>query len=199
MLERWASVLDRLGRDPQLCAAEVEWVAKLRVIDAMRRRDHLAWDHPRLAAMDFQWSDVRPERGLYHRLVAAGAVERLVTDEEVERAVHEPPDDTRAYFRGTVVRRFADVGPGRELGLGGPGRAEPADPAADPAARPVAGHPGPRRRAAAVLPGRRDAGGTARPALSRPRGARGDDAGPAHGAVRVTPPRGRVNSLRVRC
>jgi proteasome accessory factor A len=109
VLERWASVLDRLGRDPQLCAAEVEWVAKLRVIDAMRRRDHLAWDHPRLAAMDIQWSDVRPERGLYHRLVAAGAVERLVSDDEVERAVHEPPADTRAYFRGTVVRRFADA------------------------------------------------------------------------------------------
>ena len=80
-----------------------------RVIDAMSRRDHLAWDHPRLAAMDIQWSDVRPERGLYHRLVAAGAVERLVSDDEVERAVHEPPADTRAYFRGTVVRRFADA------------------------------------------------------------------------------------------
>lgn len=109
VLDRWASVLERLGQDPALCAREVEWVAKLRILDGMRRRDHLAWDHPRLAAMDFQWSDVRPERGLYHRLVAAGAVERLTTDEEVERAVHEPPEDTRAYFRGTVVRRFADA------------------------------------------------------------------------------------------
>lgn len=109
VLDRWTSVLDRLGQDPALCAREVEWVAKLRLLDGMRRRDHLAWDHPRLLAMDFQWSDVRPERGLYHRLVAAGAVERLTTDEEVERAVHEPPDDTRAYFRGTVVRRFADA------------------------------------------------------------------------------------------
>ncbi|MCV2394807.1 depupylase/deamidase Dop [Actinotalea sp. M2MS4P-6] len=108
VVERWASVLDRLAQDPALCAREVEWVAKLRVLDAMRRRDHLAWDHPRLAAMDIQWSDVRPERGLYHRLVAAGAVERLVDDAEIERAVHEPPGDTRAYFRGTVVRRFAD-------------------------------------------------------------------------------------------
>ncbi|MDO8107558.1 depupylase/deamidase Dop [Isoptericola sp. b441] len=109
VLDRWASVLDRLGRDPGLCAREVEWVAKLRLLEGMARRDHLAWDNPRLAAMDFQWSDVRPERGLYHRLVAAGAVERLTTDAQVERAVHEPPADTRAYFRGTVVRRFADA------------------------------------------------------------------------------------------
>ncbi|NTW38441.1 MAG: proteasome accessory factor PafA2 [Cellulomonadaceae bacterium] len=103
---RWASVLERLAEDPSQCAREVEWVAKLRLLEAMRTRDHLAWDNPRLAAMDIQWSDVRPERGLYHRLLAAGAVDRLTTDDEVARAVHEPPDDTRAYFRGTVVRRF---------------------------------------------------------------------------------------------
>jgi len=108
VLDRWASVLDRLALDPMACAREVEWVAKLRLIDGMRRRDHLAWDNPRLAAMDIQWSDVRPERGLYHRLLAARAVERLTTDAEVERAVHAPPDDTRAYFRGTVVRRFGE-------------------------------------------------------------------------------------------
>lgn len=107
VLDRWASVLDRLGTDPMTCAREVEWVAKLRLLDAMRSRDHLAWDHPRIAAMDIQWSDVRPERGLYHRLLAAGAVERLTHDDDVARAVTEPPEDTRAYFRGTVVRRYA--------------------------------------------------------------------------------------------
>lgn len=107
VLDRWESVLDRLGTDPMSCSREVEWVAKLRVLEGMRRRDRLAWDNPRLAAMDFQWSDVRPERGLYQRLLAAGAVERLFDDDQVARAVTEPPADTRAYFRGTVVRRFA--------------------------------------------------------------------------------------------
>ena len=106
VVTRWASVLDRLAVDPASCAREVEWVAKWRLLDAMRSRDRVGWDNPRLAAMDIQWSDVRPERGLYHRLVAAGAVERLVDDAQVARAVHEPPEDTRAYFRGTVVRRF---------------------------------------------------------------------------------------------
>ncbi len=106
VLDRWAGVLGRLRTDPMTCAREVEWVAKLRLLEGMRRRDHLDWDNPRLAAMDIQWSDVRPERGLYHRLVAAGAVERLVTDDEVEAAVTTPPADTRAYFRGSVVARF---------------------------------------------------------------------------------------------
>lgn len=106
VLARWASLLDRLGDEPASCAREVEWVAKLRLLDGMRRRDHLAWDHPRLAAVDLQWSDVRPERGLYHRLVAAGAVELLVEAADVEEAVLHPPHDTRAYFRGEAVARY---------------------------------------------------------------------------------------------
>jgi proteasome accessory factor A len=106
VLDRWGSVLDRLAVDPASCAREVEWVAKLRLLEGLRSRDRIGWDDPRLAAMDIQWSDVRPERGIYQRLAAAGAVERLVTDEDVQRAVTDPPVDTRAYFRGTVVRRF---------------------------------------------------------------------------------------------
>ena len=108
VLDRWTSVLERLADDPMTCAREVEWVAKLRLLEGMRSRHHLGWESSRLAAMDIQWSDVRPERGLYHRLVAAGAVERLTTDDEVTRAMGTPPADTRAYFRGTVVRRFPD-------------------------------------------------------------------------------------------
>lgn len=106
VVDRWASVLHRLGSDRGACARDVEWVAKLRLLEGLRSRDGLEWDHPRLAAMDLQWSDVRPERGIYHRLVTAGAVERLVDDAEVGWAVAHPPRDTRAYFRGEVMARF---------------------------------------------------------------------------------------------
>jgi len=106
VLARWEALLSALGTDPASCARQVEWLAKLRLLDGMRRRDRLAWDHPRLAAVDLQWSDVRPERGLYHRLVAAGAVDLLVTPDQVTDAVAHPPADTRAYFRGEVVARY---------------------------------------------------------------------------------------------
>lgn len=107
VLDRWASVLNRLGTDPASCAREVEWLAKLRLLEGLRRRDHLAWDHPRLAAVDLQWSDLRPERGLYHRLLEAGAIERLVDEDSAERAAVHPPADTRAYFRGEALARYA--------------------------------------------------------------------------------------------
>jgi len=107
VLDRWRSVLGRLATDPASCVREVEWLAKRRLLEGLRSRDRLSWDHPRLHAMDLQWSDVRPERGIYHRLVASGAAERLVDDESVADAVHHAPADTRAYFRGEVMARYA--------------------------------------------------------------------------------------------
>src|SRR5699024_2472665 len=99
VLDRWTSVLARLRTDPASCAGEVEWVAKLRLLEGMRRRDGIGWDHPRLAALDLQWSDVRPAHSIYARLVAAGAVERLVSDDDVAACVVAPPADTRAWLR----------------------------------------------------------------------------------------------------
>ncbi len=109
LLTRWEGVLEKLGTDPMQAAAEVEWIAKLRLLEAMRARDGLGWDAPKLAALDLQWSDLRPERGVYRRLEAAGAVETLVSQEEIEHAIHHPPEDTRAYFRGECVRRYPQV------------------------------------------------------------------------------------------
>ncbi|GIJ46648.1 proteasome accessory factor PafA2 [Virgisporangium aliadipatigenens] len=107
VLDRWESVLDRLGRDPMLCARELDWVAKLRLLEGYRERENLGWASHKLQLVDLQYSDVRPEKGLYHRLVARGAMETLFTDEEVRRAMVEPPEDTRAYFRGRCLAQYA--------------------------------------------------------------------------------------------
>jgi len=37
-----------------------------------------------------------------------GEIERLVTDQEVADAVHLPPTDTRAYFRGRCLEKYAE-------------------------------------------------------------------------------------------
>jgi proteasome accessory factor A len=41
--------------------------------------------------------------GLAAKLTAAGALERVTTDAEVERAMAFPPSDTRAWLRGRMV------------------------------------------------------------------------------------------------
>ena len=108
VLRRWREVVDGLRRDPDSCAAQVEWVAKLSLLQRFRDRAGASWDDPRIAAMDIQWHDLDPGRGLAQRLRAAGHLERLVGDEEIASAVTEPPEDTRAWFRGEVVRRYGE-------------------------------------------------------------------------------------------
>ncbi len=108
VLRRWLDVLDRLAVDPMDLAGELDWPAKLRLLEGFRERDGLGWAAPRLAMVDLQYSDVRLDKGLYNRLVSRGSMQRLVTEAEVLAAVTEPPEDTRAYFRGRCVAQYAD-------------------------------------------------------------------------------------------
>jgi proteasome accessory factor A len=108
VLARWEDVLVRLEQDPMLCKEELDWVAKLALLEQYRSRDGLDWGHAKLALVDLQYSDVRPAKGLYHRLVHLGRMRRLLDDADVSRAVTEPPEDTRAYFRGQCLARYPD-------------------------------------------------------------------------------------------
>jgi proteasome accessory factor A len=103
VLRRWEAVLSGLETDPKSLAGQLDWVAKHQLIDAYRERHGLSWSDHKLAAMNLQYHDVRPERSLFAKL----DMERLVTEEEVERAVTEPPPDTRAWFRGRCLQRWA--------------------------------------------------------------------------------------------
>ncbi len=109
VLTRWESVLSRLADDPMQCSRELDWVTKLEIVEGYRTRDGLAWNHPRLQLVDLQFSDVRAERGLYNRLAARGRVTRLVDEPAIERAMVEPPDDTRAYFRGRCLQQYPEA------------------------------------------------------------------------------------------
>jgi proteasome accessory factor PafA2 len=108
ILDRWESVLHRLGEDPMQLSGELDWVAKLELLEGYRSRDGLDWSHPRLQLVDLQYSDVRPDRGLYNRLVARGRMRRVTTDATIQAAIEDPPEDTRAYFRGRCLRQYAD-------------------------------------------------------------------------------------------
>lgn len=108
VMRLWSDVLTRLGRDPMLCASELDWVGKLRLLRGYQERDGLDWSSPRLAAVDLQFADVRPDRGLAHRLRAMGQVTELVDRDDVVAAVTTPPPDTRAYFRGRCLARFGE-------------------------------------------------------------------------------------------
>ncbi|HET7474825.1 MAG TPA: depupylase/deamidase Dop [Dermatophilaceae bacterium] len=106
VMARWAEVLTKLERDPMSCERELDWVAKLALLQGYRDRDNLAWSSPRLKAIDIQWSDVRADKGIFGLLQDRGRVERLVDEAAVEHAMDHPPEDTRAYFRGRCLAKY---------------------------------------------------------------------------------------------
>ena len=95
--------------DPSSCAADLDWVAKLQVLEGYRERDGLEWSDPRLRAVDIQWSDVRPEKGLFHRLADRGRVthagrRRTAVKEAVTTALPRTPGRGSA---GTCLDKLA--------------------------------------------------------------------------------------------
>jgi proteasome accessory factor A len=108
VLARWASVLDRLGRDPMLCDRELDWVIKRKLIERYMAKHDLPWSDSRVAMIDLQYHDIRPGRGLYLKLEESDAVERLSTEDEISKAIYDPPKDTRAYFRGMCLQKYAE-------------------------------------------------------------------------------------------
>ncbi len=104
VLRRWEAVLSALETDPAAVANQIDWVAKLRLLEGYRERHGVGWDDPRIAALALQYHDLRPDRSLASRV----GLERITDDAEVRQAMSTPPADTRAWFRGTCLQRWAD-------------------------------------------------------------------------------------------
>ena len=104
VLARWEHVLTGLEADPMSLADQLDWVAKHRLLDGY--------------ASATAWTGTTPGWGprpavprpapRASRCSPVPACDRLTTDDEVARAVTEPPTTTRAYFRGRASQQWAD-------------------------------------------------------------------------------------------
>ena len=100
----WQHVLDCLDTDPDKLDRQIDWVIKRKLIQSWVDKHETTWTDPRVFMLDLQYHDIRRERSLYYLLERNGAVERLFTDEEVDAAKTEPPQDTRARMRGEFIK-----------------------------------------------------------------------------------------------
>jgi proteasome accessory factor A len=105
LLQEWREALDALIlQEPQRLVRKVDWVAKQSLIENYRQRHQLPLSHPRVALLDLAYHDVNRTRGLYYVLERAGKMERAVAEKEIQRAMREPPQTTRAKLRGDFIR-----------------------------------------------------------------------------------------------
>ncbi len=105
----WRRVLTALDRDPMSLEGELDWVAKLRLVQAYQDRTGVGMEDPRIGMLDLAYHDIAPESGLHQLLVRQGRMARLVAEDDVLAAMVEPPR-TRALLRGRFLRAAKEHG-----------------------------------------------------------------------------------------
>ena len=104
-LAMWEHCMAAIETDPLQLHREVDWVIKYHLVDAFRQRHGLTLDDPRVALLDLQYHDVRRSRSVFYRLQSKGMVERTAVDSDIDLAVEQPPQTTRARLRGEFIRK----------------------------------------------------------------------------------------------
>ena len=106
ILQKWEYVLTKLEEDPMQLHHEIDWVIKLHLLQAYGERTNLAPETSgdRMLMLDLQYHDIRREKGLYFLLERKGQVVRLATNEQIEKAMVDPPQNTRAKMRGELIK-----------------------------------------------------------------------------------------------
>ncbi len=106
ILAEWGDALQALASgEPDRLVSKVDWVAKLDLVERYRGKHGLPLSHPKVALMDLAYHDVNRERGLYYLLERRGRMERAVADKQIQRAMREAPQTTRARLRGEFIRQ----------------------------------------------------------------------------------------------
>lgn len=89
-------------------ASRVEWLFKWQLLEKSRRKLGAAasWDNARLKAIDLQWAALDPATSVFAKVERR--TERVCADDEIVSAMTEAPEDTRAWLRAAIVRRFGN-------------------------------------------------------------------------------------------
>jgi proteasome accessory factor A len=99
----WEETLDDLEeKRSKKLARRVEWLDRFFAIrEAVEKKDAL--DVEMMACK--QYSEVGQDRGIFYKRQEEGLVDRVAKDEDILRAIYEPPEDTRAALRSRLGRK----------------------------------------------------------------------------------------------
>jgi len=104
-LEMWEHCVATIENDPMKLDREVDWVIKYRLLEAFRERHQLPLSDSRVQLLDLQYHDICRDRSPFYKLQDRGLVERMCLDADIETAIEEPPQTTRARLRGEFIKR----------------------------------------------------------------------------------------------
>lgn len=104
IVEKWRYLLEWLDKDPSKISSKVDWVAKKELMLSYMDKKGCGWDDSRISMIDLQYHDVKRMRGLFYLLQRNRLAQNIVSEEQIQQAMHTPPQTTRAKVRGDFIR-----------------------------------------------------------------------------------------------
>ena len=98
LIDRWKQVIDTLEWDPEQLIGQLDWITKKSLLEGAGSGQSFAVKK----RIDLGYHELGS--GYFERFADANLVTRLVTDEEVERALTRPPSTPSAKLRSSFIK-----------------------------------------------------------------------------------------------
>jgi len=104
-LNLWRRSLDALeSQDYSLVDMELDWMIKRKFMNSYKEKHQLNDMDSRLILLDISYHNIRKDRGLFYILEKSGMAKTLITNNDVNSAMENPPETTRAALRGRFIK-----------------------------------------------------------------------------------------------
>ena len=107
VIDFWEQALMGLRNNKDDLADRVDWIAKLALINRYQEKQNLTLNDDLIQSLDFKYSEITSDDGIAQVLRRKNFLKQYLEASEVDKAISEPPTDTRAWFRGKAISKFS--------------------------------------------------------------------------------------------
>ena len=104
-LDLWKRSLEALeSGDFTQVDMEIDWMIKRKFMNSYKDKHQLNDNDSRMIMLDISYHNIRKDRGIFYILENSGMAKTLVTSNDVNNAMENPPQSTRAALRGRFIK-----------------------------------------------------------------------------------------------
>ena len=109
VIDFWEQAVSGLKNNKEDLADRIDWIAKLALISRYQEKENLDLNDDLIQSLDFKYSEITSDDGIAQVLRRKNFLRRYLEASEVDKAISEPPTDTRAWFRGKAISKFSKL------------------------------------------------------------------------------------------
>ena len=107
VIDFWEQAITGLKNNKEDLADRIDWIAQLVLVNRFQETDNLTLNDDLIKSLDFKYSEITSDDGIAQVLRRKKFLKSYLDTTEVEKAISEPPVDTRAWFRGKSISKFS--------------------------------------------------------------------------------------------